>query len=181
MPGKHKKGKKGKGGRLALLMLAMVSVSTYAYLPHKGKTTEFRIVASSEDFSDYTIHGQVVGGSLLHPDIKVAGLLEMNKKQSQMKGLVEYVLNEYVKLGVTAGLNNTGDGLGEFIITGDIPYKKADFLPFLKVSHEAVGEVGLVVYFTIKKVVLNAGISYQPKINGHQENLYSFMIGTGLK
>ena len=181
MPGKHKKKKKG-GGYIAFAFLIMlIPLIAGGYLPHLGKTTEFRIVASSEDFSDYTLHGQVVGGSVLHPSIKVAGLLEMNKEQSNMKGLIEYELNEYVKLAVTAGLKNTGDGLGEFIVTGDVPYGNVDFLPFLKVSHEAVGEIGLVVYFTIKKVVLNTGFSYQPKIAGHQKNLYTFMVGTGLK
>ena len=177
---KYKKKKKGGGLALALFMTTF-ALSTYAYLPHKGKTTEFRIVASSQDFSDYTIHGQIVGGSVLHPDIKIAGLLEMNDEQSQMKGLIEYQINEFVKLGVTAGLNNKGSGLGEFIVTGDIPYGNMDLLPFLKVSHEAVGEVGAVMYFTINKVVLNTGFSYRPRINDHQGQLWSFMVGTGLR
>lgn len=185
MPGKHKKGKKGKDkiflGMAVFLICCFECCDAYSYLPHKGKTTELRVVASSVDFSDYTLHGQIVGGSVLHPDIKVAGLLEMNKDQSQMKGLVEYDINPYVKLGLTAGLNNEGSGLGEFIITGDIPYKSMDLLPFLKVSHEAVGEVGAVLYFTVNKVVLNVGVSYQPSISGHQKSLYSFMLGTGLK
>ena len=177
MPKSKYKKKKGPGW-LVLLLLPMFC---WGYLPHQGKTTEFRIVGSSEDFSDYSIHGQVVGGSVLHPDIKIAGLLEMNQAESNMKGLVEYHLNDFVRLGVSAGMTNKGSALGEFLITGMIPGGSLDFLPFLKVTHQAIGEVGIVVYLNINKVVFNFGGSYQPAIPNHQGQKFNLMIGTGIK
>ena len=185
MPGVHGKKRKKKKGPgflfIGALLGVLLTLNANAYLPHKDKATEFRVVASSEDFSDYEVHGQIIGGSLLHPNLKVAGLLEMNQEHSAMKGLVEYQLNKYLKLGVSAGVSNTGSGLGDFVVTGDIPAGIMDILPFIKVSHEAFSEVGAVVYFTVNKVILNMGFSYQPYLKSIQDQKFTFMLGTGFK
>ena len=140
-------------------------------------------MASSVDFSDYEIHGQIIGGNKLHPDIKVAGLLEMSKQKSNMQGMLEYQVNKFFKLGISAGMDDEWSPLGNFIITGDIPIgaTSVDVLPFLKVTHQALGSIGVVVYWTLSGVVFNAGASYQPTINGLQKQKFSVMIGTGLR
>ena len=190
MPGTHgNKKKKKKDGYVccSFLWLALAVVSLIlthpakAYLPHKDKSTEFRLVATSEDFSAYQLHGQVVGGSVLHPNLKVAGLLAMGGDSAEMKALVEYQLNPFIKLGVSAGMNNEGSGLGDFIITGDIPIDAIDILPFIKVTHQAVGEAGVVVYASINKVLFNVGLSFRPYISDHQKKLFTLMVGTGFK
>ena len=183
MPGKHKGGKKPKDKILGLMLLGLLicSCEGYGYLPHKGDSKEFRVLASSSDFSDFKYHGQLIGGNLLHDDIKIGGLLEMDKKSSNMRGLLEYSANKYVKIGVTAGVSNEGSGLGDFMLTVDIPLYAVDILPFAKITHNALSTVGLVVYFTLDKVLFNVGASYRPHITGHQKQLISVMVGTGFK
>ena len=185
MPGKHgrRKGKKGKGGFTALIGIVLVGLmsNAFAFLPHKDKSTEFRVLVTTDDFSNYEFNGQIVGGSVLHSKIKIAGLLEMDKTKSAMKGYLEYQLNDYIKLGVAGGVNNNMSGVADFMIIGHIPGGGVDFLPFLKVTHKALGEVGMVFYWTIKKVVFNVGLSYQPHINRHQKDMVTLMVGTGIK
>ena len=166
---------------IILGLMIIFGLGASAYLPHKGDSKEFRLVMKSADFSDYSLHGQIVGGELFHPDVKVAGILEMNSNESSMKALAEYSLNKYFKLGVLGGLNNKGYGVGDFVVTGDIPWHYGDILPFVKVSHNIVGEVGLVVYLNLGGALFNAGASYRPYIKNHQDQVFSLMVGTGLK
>ena len=182
MPGVYgKKKKKGKGKYIAFIVgVTCVTAFASAYMPHKGESVEFRVVSSTADFSDWEINGQVTGGSILHPSIKIAGLLEMSQESSNMKGLVEYSINQYIKLGLTGGVSNEGKGVGDFLVTGDIPYMGFDILPFVKVSHSAVAEAGLVIYFSVNKVVFNAGVSYQPELGELQKQKFSLMVGTGI-
>lgn len=166
---------------LAILGIFLFSVQAWGFFPHKKDSTEFRVVVTSTDFSDYEWHGKVIGGKLLHKDLQVSGLLEMTKKQSALKGLITYQLNKFVSLGLSAGLDNQGSGVGDFLITGHVPVgKMIEVFPFIKVTHNVLGQVGLVLYFIVKKVVFNMGISYQPPIGDHQTNRYSLMLGTGL-
>ena len=152
-----------------------------AYMPHKDKATEFRIVAKSIDFSSYQVEGQVVGANLLHPDLKIGGVLEMSEESSVMKGLLEYQLNKFIKVGVLGGLTNSAKGHGELVFTGMIPLGGFDFLPFLKVNHKIVSDAGLVIYFSFEGVVFNAGLGYRPPIKSHQQQEFSLMLGTGIK
>ena len=168
-------------GSVFLVVLSFPYCVANAYLPHKGNSKEFRIVATSKDFSDFTYHGQIVGGQLFHKDVKIAGLMEMNSELSAMKALAEYSLNDYVKIGLIAGLTNKGGGLGEFVLTGNIPIGDVAILPFIKVTHEVIGEGGAVIYLTIKKAVFNFGVSYRPKIGNSKNHQFSLMVGTGLK
>ena len=166
---------------IVLMFLSFPYCQIHAYLPHKGDSKEFRLVVESSDFSKYTWHGQIIGGQLFHPDFKVGGILSMNPDESSMKLIAEYNLNKYLKLGVLGGLNNEGAGVGDFVVTGDIPVGSIDILPFVKISHEAVGEAGVVVYLTIGGVLLNVGTSYQPSIKDHQKQRFLLSFGTGLK
>ena len=83
----------------------------------------------------------------------------------------------------SAGLDDKWSPLGNFILTGDIPLwdSNVDVLPFMKVSHQALGSAGVIVYWTLSGVVFNAGFSYMPKIEGHQEQKFSFVFGTGIR
>ena len=163
------------------LALMLCSCEGYSYLPHKGNSKEFRVIASTTDLTNFTYHAQLIGGDLLHPAIKVGGLLEMDKGSANMRGLVEYVVNKYVTVGVTGGVTNKGSALGDMMINADIPLNYIDILPFVKINHKAVSSTGAVVYFTIDKVLFNVGVNYRPPIPGHQKQLISVMVGTGLK
>ena len=166
--------------KLLLLGLLMYGCEVLAYMPHKDKSTEFRVVAKSMDFSSYQLEGQVVGANLLHPDLRVGGILEMSEKDSVMKGLLEYRLNKFLKAGILGGLTNKAKGHGELVVTGVIPAGGFDFLPFLKINHKMLSDTGLVVYFSYGGVVFNVGVGYRPPVKGHQTQEFSLMIGTGI-
>ena len=167
--------------KIILGLLLVFGLEASAYLPHKGDSKEFRLVSTTQDFSKFAFHGVIVGGQLLHKDVKIAGVMEMNSELSAMKALVEYHLNNYVKVGLIAGLNNKGNGLGDMILTGNIPVGAVDILPFLKVSHEVIAESGAVVYLNIKKAVFNLGFSYRPKLGNSKTHQLLISIGTGIK
>ena len=76
-------------------LLQYCPVISWGYFPHRDRATELRVVMTSMDFSDYELHGQIVSGNVLHPDFKVAGLLEMSTDKSNMQGMVEYQVNKF--------------------------------------------------------------------------------------
>ena len=187
MPGKHKKGK-GKGKKDYLLLSILILIGGWftpsrsmGFMPHLNSSPELRIIAEGASFSDYKIHGAIIGGEEVLKNVKLSGMLSMSKEDSHLKALAEYQLNDYLRIGLTGGLSQAGKGVGDFIAIGQFPLiKNIVFLPFLSVSHEVVGDVGVVFYFKIKKVSFSAGFSYCPEIRGHQEQKFSLMVGTGL-
>lgn len=128
-----------------------------AFYPSQSKH-EFRLVAKSNYgvLRDWTIEGSMFE-SRQADKLKVTTGFRFSKHNSAIGANIVYSVNDLVNLAVHVDLDQKIDFGGGFWVYGD--YKAASFTlkPYLKVSHNKVGELGAVLYTKIAKADVHVG------------------------
>ena len=168
----------------------LVSFSTFAYFPHVAGHAEMRLIATSKEGLDkissdnWNIEGYIGGNHKLAEKLSVSPVFKLStaeSENSELGALASYEINKYITASVAGNINDSKELGGILLVHGIFNVGYVDFMPFIKIDHHAVAELGLAQAFFVDGVLFTVGISYLPPFDGGEYHNIRIMVGTGLK
>lgn len=180
--------------KLIFIFSCFISFYAYGWYPVHSNH-EFRIIAKGslnkiQTFEDvlnnWNIEGQLIS---LKPikGLKVGGLFSKGKKTSSIGAHLTYSINKYVDISLIGDVESLEKIGGSFTLSLNLDKDKFLFKPFLQVSEEKIGEIGLIIYYDIdKNIMFHVGLGLSPRIKMNktkiiQKNSITFIFGTVFK
>lgn len=129
-----------------------------AFYPSQGQH-EFRLIAKSNFglLRDWKIEGSMFESKYAHK-LKITTGFRFSKDNSAIGANVVYSVNKYVNLAVHVDLDQKIDFGGGFWVYGSYGNTKITIKPYVKISHDKVGELGAVVYSKIGDASIHLGM-----------------------
>ena len=172
--------------KILLVMLAgLFCFGAWGWYPSK-KTSEIRLIGQTQGgigSGDYSIEGQLLGAHVLNDNFHLGGVFKMSpeNKDSKLGAMLTYSINKYVFISLSGDLSSKNDIGGEFILHGNFDVSAISFMPFAKINHNKIGEVGLITYFDLGGVMFSLGGGYKPPQGEDKHHNMIVLVGTGVK
>ena len=173
-----------------IFIACFFSLFASGYFPHVKDQTEVRLIATSKkgitnlSGENWEIEGMISGTHALTDSLSLSPVFKLStsdSENSELGAMANYSVNKFINISVVGNINDTKDFGAIFILHGVFSIGHTSFMPFVKVDHKAIAQVGLAQSFFIEDVLFSIGVSYIPplQIDEGYHNI-RLMIGFGL-
>ena len=146
-------------------LISLMPNGAYSWFPLKQGGTEVRFIASSQAGifeDDWDIEGSLVGGHFLNDSLHLSGLFKLgggDEKESNLGAMATYKLNRFVFLSASGDVSDERKLGATALIHAEFNMNSFTVMPFIKLDHKKIGEIGLLQYVEVEGVLFSLGIS----------------------
>ena len=140
------------------------------------------MILNTAEYKRMKVEG-IISGSAYKNGFKIGSVYSMGSESSadsKLGGFVSYKINELVELSVSSDFDPTLNFTHGFCTHLYIPYKNHTFVPFIQISSNKIGSLGMISNFDLKNSHFEIGIGVHFDNDNLKNPEIRFIVGTSL-